>query len=68
MLYLIGSSRFVFYVMDTRDKHMAIMDDVPIVRERHVEFRIDLAPGAALIAKAPYQMAPPEMHEFSRQL
>ena len=33
-----------------------------------MEFRIDLVPGAALIAKAPYRLAPPEMQELSTQL
>ena len=33
--------------------------------ERQVEFRIDLVLGAAPIAKAPYQLAPPEMQELS---
>ena len=36
--------------------------------ERQVEFRIDLVPGAAPIAKAPYRLAPPEMQELSLQL
>ena len=36
--------------------------------ERQVEFRIDLVPGAAPIAKAPYRLAPPEMQELSSQL
>ena len=36
--------------------------------ERQGEFRIDLVPGAAPIAKAPYRMAPPEMQELSSQL
>ncbi|KAD4180311.1 hypothetical protein E3N88_28902 [Mikania micrantha] len=31
-------------------------------------FRIDLAPGAAPIARAPYQLAPSEMQELSNQL
>ena len=35
---------------------------------RQVEFRIDLIPGAAPIAKAPYRLAPPEMQELSSQL
>lgn len=66
--------------MDTRDKGKTTVDDVPEVREypdvfpedflgippeRQVEFRIDLVPGAAPIAKASYQLAPPEIHEFS---
>ena len=36
--------------------------------ERQVEFRIDLVPGAAPIAKAPYRLVPPEMQELSSQL
>ena len=36
--------------------------------ERQVEFRIDLVPGAAPIAKAHYRLAPPEMQELSTQL
>ncbi|KAL7592191.1 hypothetical protein Lser_V15G35285 [Lactuca serriola] len=62
------------------DKGKANVDDVPIVRdypdvfpedlsgvppERQVEFRIDLVPGATLIANAPYRLAPPEMQELS---
>ena len=59
------------------------VEEVPIVREfpdvfpeelpgvppeRQVEFHIDLIPGAAPIAKAPYRLAPPEMQELSSQL
>ena len=36
--------------------------------ESQVELRIDLVPGAAPIAKAPYRLAPPEMQELSSQL
>ena len=39
-----------------------------IPTERQVEFRIDLIPGVAPIAKAPYRLAPPEMQELSTQL
>ncbi|TLX67246.1 RNA-directed DNA polymerase, partial [Labilibacter sediminis] len=35
---------------------------------RQVEFRIDLIPGAAPIAKSPYRLAPPEMKELQDQL
>ena len=69
--------------MDTQNKGKATLDDVPIVRhypdvfpedlpwvplERQVEFGINLVPDAALIAKAPYWLAPPEMQKFSTQL
>ncbi|GKB15258.1 putative reverse transcriptase domain-containing protein [Tanacetum coccineum] len=35
---------------------------------RQVEFRIDLVPGAAPVARAPYRFAPSEMRELSVQL
>nr|GEW16648.1 reverse transcriptase domain-containing protein [Tanacetum cinerariifolium] len=35
---------------------------------RLVEFQIDLIPGAAPVARAPYQLAPSEMKELSEQL
>ncbi|GJU15169.1 putative reverse transcriptase domain-containing protein [Tanacetum coccineum] len=57
--------------------------DIPIVRDfpevfpedlpglpliRPVEFQIDLIPGAALVARAPYRLAPSEMKELLEQL
>ncbi|GJS79276.1 putative reverse transcriptase domain-containing protein [Tanacetum coccineum] len=57
--------------------------DVPIVRDfpdvfpedlpglplaRPMEFQIDLIPGAAPVARAPYRLAPSEMKELSEQL
>nr|GFB17738.1 putative reverse transcriptase domain-containing protein [Tanacetum cinerariifolium] len=57
--------------------------DVPIVQDfpevfpedlpglppaRPVEFQIDLIPGAAPVAQAPYRLAPSEMKELSEQL
>ncbi|GJX81315.1 putative reverse transcriptase domain-containing protein [Tanacetum coccineum] len=35
---------------------------------RQVEFQIDLVPGAAPIARAPYRLSPSEMKELSEQL
>ncbi|GKD08691.1 hypothetical protein Tco_1188376 [Tanacetum coccineum] len=35
---------------------------------RQVEFQIELIPGAALVARAPYRLAPSEMQELSTQL
>nr|GFB92959.1 transposon Ty3-G Gag-Pol polyprotein [Tanacetum cinerariifolium] len=35
---------------------------------RPVEFQIDLIPGAAPVARAPYRLAPSEMKELSKQL
>nr|GEW36694.1 putative reverse transcriptase domain-containing protein [Tanacetum cinerariifolium] len=59
------------------------LEDVPVVRDypevfpkdlpglpptRPVEFQIDLIPGAAPVARAPYRLAPSEMKELSEQL
>nr|GFA09058.1 hypothetical protein [Tanacetum cinerariifolium] len=59
------------------------LEDLPIVREftevfpenlpglppaRQVEFQIDLVPGAAPEARAPYRLAPTEMQELSTRL
>ncbi|GJS76651.1 putative reverse transcriptase domain-containing protein [Tanacetum coccineum] len=37
-------------------------------RNRQVEFKIDLVPGAAPVVRAPYRLAPAEMKELSDQL
>nr|GEZ32405.1 putative reverse transcriptase domain-containing protein [Tanacetum cinerariifolium] len=59
------------------------LEDVPVVRDfpevfpedlpgllpiRPVEFQIDLVPGAAPVARAPYRLAPFEMKELAEQL
>ncbi|GKF13128.1 putative reverse transcriptase domain-containing protein [Tanacetum coccineum] len=59
------------------------LEDVPIIQNfpevfledlpglsptRQVEFQIDLIPGAAPVARAPYQLAPSKMIELSDQL
>ncbi|GKB58512.1 putative reverse transcriptase domain-containing protein [Tanacetum coccineum] len=59
------------------------LEDIPVVRNYpgvfskdlsglppscEVEFRIDLIPGAMLVAKSPYRLAPTEMQELSNQL
>ncbi|GJS75618.1 putative reverse transcriptase domain-containing protein [Tanacetum coccineum] len=44
-------------------------EDLPgLPPARPVEFQIDLIPGAAPVARAPYRLAPSEMKEFSEQL
>ncbi|GJY27655.1 putative reverse transcriptase domain-containing protein [Tanacetum coccineum] len=42
------------------------LSGLPPVRE--IEFRIDLIPGASLVVKSPYRLAPSEMLELSNQL
>nr|GFC91054.1 putative reverse transcriptase domain-containing protein [Tanacetum cinerariifolium] len=64
----------------SKGKHLK---DIPIVQEflevfpedlpgipptRKVEFRIDLVPGAAPVARAPYRLTPSEMKELADQL
>nr|GEW19660.1 putative reverse transcriptase domain-containing protein [Tanacetum cinerariifolium] len=59
------------------------LDDIPNIRgfvevfpkdptgfppQRQVEFRIDLVPGATLIAKSPYRLAPSKMQELTEKL
>ncbi|GJZ67148.1 putative reverse transcriptase domain-containing protein [Tanacetum coccineum] len=59
------------------------LKDIPVVREflevfpedlpglppvRQVEFQINLIPGTAPVAQAPYRLAPSEMQELSNQL
>ncbi|GJW76288.1 hypothetical protein Tco_0137970 [Tanacetum coccineum] len=59
------------------------LENIPVVREfpkvfpedvhglppvRQVEFQIDLMPGVAPVARAPYRLAPSEMQELSNQL
>nr|GFA76236.1 reverse transcriptase domain-containing protein [Tanacetum cinerariifolium] len=44
-------------------------EDLPgLPPTRQVEFQIDLIPGAALVAWAPYRLAPSEMKELSEKL
>ncbi|GJR07697.1 putative reverse transcriptase domain-containing protein [Tanacetum coccineum] len=69
---------------ETKDKSKEKrLEDVPTVRDfpevfpedlpglpptRQVEFQIDLVPGAAPVARAPYRLAPSKMQELSTQL
>ncbi|GJQ96587.1 putative reverse transcriptase domain-containing protein [Tanacetum coccineum] len=72
----------LFYVEKKESKEKRL-EDVPVIRDfpevfpdelpglpppRQVEFRIDLIPGAAPVARAPYRLAPSEMKELSKQL
>ncbi|GKE20769.1 putative reverse transcriptase domain-containing protein [Tanacetum coccineum] len=45
------------------------LEDLPgLPLARPVEFQIDLIPGAAPVARAPYRLAPSKMKELSKQL
>ncbi|KAI3769229.1 hypothetical protein L6452_00329 [Arctium lappa] len=73
-----GCSSFLAYAIDTKLEKRKL-EGVRVVREfpdvfpedlpglppdRLVEFKIDLVPGAAPIARAPYRLAPTEMQEM----
>ncbi|KAJ9561422.1 hypothetical protein OSB04_006582 [Centaurea solstitialis] len=77
-----GCASYLAYVIDTKLEKKGIAN-VEVVREfsdvfpedlpglppeRQVEFHIDLTPGAAPIARAPYRLAPTEMKEMMTQL
>ncbi|GJU17904.1 hypothetical protein Tco_1145870 [Tanacetum coccineum] len=60
-----GLSSFTTELMDERPMPMMKSQ---AVKEKEIEFQIDLVPGAAPVAQAPYRLAPSEMKELSEQL
>ncbi|GJU98631.1 putative reverse transcriptase domain-containing protein [Tanacetum coccineum] len=51
------------------EKIVLFPEDLPgLPPTRQVEFQIDLVPGVAPVARAPYRLAPSEMKELSEQL
>ncbi|GJR15880.1 putative nucleotidyltransferase, ribonuclease H [Tanacetum coccineum] len=77
-----GCELFLAQVTEQESKEKRL-EDVPVIRDfpevfpdelpglpppRQVEFRIDLIPGAAPMARTPYHLAPSEMKELSKQL
>ncbi|GKC08366.1 hypothetical protein Tco_0999976 [Tanacetum coccineum] len=77
-----GCQVFIAQVIEKKSDEKRL-EDIPVVREfpevfpedlpglplvRQVEFQIDLIPGAAPVARAPYRLAPSEMQELSNQL
>nr|GEV19059.1 putative reverse transcriptase domain-containing protein [Tanacetum cinerariifolium] len=58
-------SRLTFISCSKAQAYMA-KGCLPLARP--VEFQIDLIPGAALVARAPYRLAPSEMKELPKQL
>nr|GEY21202.1 putative reverse transcriptase domain-containing protein [Tanacetum cinerariifolium] len=78
----IGSQLFVAHVTEKESQEKRI-EDVPIIQDfpevflddlpglplpRQVEFRIDLVPGTAPVARMPYWLEPSEMKELAKQL
>ncbi|GJX20414.1 putative reverse transcriptase domain-containing protein [Tanacetum coccineum] len=77
-----GSQLFLAQVTEKESKEKRL-EDAPVVRDypevfpddlpglpppRQVEFRIELVPGAAPVARAPYRLTPTEMKELADQL
>ncbi|GJZ64955.1 putative reverse transcriptase domain-containing protein [Tanacetum coccineum] len=77
-----GHQLFVAHVTEKEPKEKRLKD-VPVIRDfpevfpddlpglpppRQVEFKIELVPGAAPVARAPYRLAPSEMKELADQL
>ncbi|GKC70826.1 putative reverse transcriptase domain-containing protein [Tanacetum coccineum] len=73
-----GCHLFLAHVTEKKSKEKRL-EDVPVIRDfpevfpdnlpglpppRQIEFRIDLVPGAAHVARAPYRLAPSEMREL----
>ncbi|GKB34635.1 hypothetical protein Tco_0879577, partial [Tanacetum coccineum] len=77
-----GCELFLAQVTEQESKEKQL-EDVPVIRDflevfpnelhgllppRQVEFRIDLIPGVAHVARVPYHLAPSEMKELSKKL
>nr|GEZ37931.1 hypothetical protein [Tanacetum cinerariifolium] len=69
------SKYYAKIICDEKVVHIPIENETLIIRElpglppvRQVEFQINLIPGAAPVARAPYRLAPSEMQELSNQL
>ncbi|GJW22253.1 putative reverse transcriptase domain-containing protein [Tanacetum coccineum] len=71
-----GNETLTFYGNENsngRESRLTVIslfpEDLPgLPLARLVEFQIDLIPGAAPVARAPYRLAPSEMKELSEQL
>ncbi|GJV91928.1 putative reverse transcriptase domain-containing protein [Tanacetum coccineum] len=71
-----GNETLIVHGDGSNQGHEALQDfpevfpeDLPgLPPTRQVEFQIDLIPGAAPVARAPYRLAPSEMKELSEQL
>ncbi|XP_076905364.1 uncharacterized protein LOC143561108 [Bidens hawaiensis] len=80
--HCLGKVCLAFMACVTKEPEPKKMEEVPIVKfkdvfpdelpiiplDREVEFRIDLVPGTAPIAKSPCRLAPTKMKELKKQL
>ncbi|GKC16477.1 hypothetical protein Tco_1013259, partial [Tanacetum coccineum] len=55
-------------VCGKKEVHVPYKNKTLVVKGDSVEFRIELVPGAAPVAHAPYRLAPSELKELSDQL
>ncbi|KZV30702.1 hypothetical protein F511_06960 [Dorcoceras hygrometricum] len=82
-LLSLGNAGFMIYALDSSQEQRLELSDIPVVREfpdvfpdeirgfpprREIDFSIELAPGTALISRAPYRLAPTELKELKEQL
>nr|GEY33372.1 putative reverse transcriptase domain-containing protein [Tanacetum cinerariifolium] len=51
-----------------KNKDLVVEGDRGLPPPQQVEFQINLVPGAASVARAPYRLAPSEMKELAKQL
>ncbi|GJQ89369.1 hypothetical protein Tco_0000508 [Tanacetum coccineum] len=66
LFVLLTHKRTCFKIRDFPEVFPEDLSGLPPTRQ--VEFQIDLIPGAAPVARAPYRLAPSEMKELSEQL
>ncbi|GJV35921.1 hypothetical protein Tco_1408398 [Tanacetum coccineum] len=68
-ILIIQGGRQVESIHVVRDFPEVFPEDLPgLPPTRQVEFHVELIPGAAPIARAPYRLAPAEMKELAEQL
>nr|GEX91521.1 reverse transcriptase domain-containing protein [Tanacetum cinerariifolium] len=65
-VYVVGNARTNPYSNVVTEVFSEDLPGLPPTRQ--VEFQMDLMPGATLIARAPYRLAPSKMKELSNQL
>nr|GEV87837.1 reverse transcriptase domain-containing protein [Tanacetum cinerariifolium] len=58
-----------YWALKQTNFDLSVVEDLPgLPPTRQVKFQIDLFPGTAPVARAPYRLAPAEMQELSTQL
>nr|GEV04026.1 putative reverse transcriptase domain-containing protein [Tanacetum cinerariifolium] len=66
---IVGLNTIIRDLLVVQEFPEVFLKDLPgIPPTRQVEFRIDLIPGVAPVARAPYRLAPSEIKELAKQL